>query len=625
MAARRFCAGTLVVSPDAALGRGQLVVQAGQGGATLDVDNKYFQYPIDFEGGVLHFSSTFDLTGAVTVDQASVIDAAAGKTVTFTSSEGIRGTATLTVQGPGKVSLNCSLHTDVTVGGLAVGMEPGEVQLGSGFTGSGASLIVNGGTLSSFTKNSFEGDTQLVAGTIDLKGTDALGEGTLTVMPAGSPVAIDPMGGNVTLNNSLVNLQGGKLDVLAGKLLFNGQVTVNPSSEIDPANGAVVTLASDLADGGSGSTLTVGTLTEQGATGEVVLAGTLTTALDITGIVHLTSTFSGSGSITVSAGGLLTSLGGIGEYVGKVDLQNGTALVYGTNPLGTGELDLGSAGNSVTLAIENSSSNTYLNNATTLNGGTIQVTEPILGAELFFFSQVTTSQDTILTSSSSTLRQPAIHLTNVVGTAGVTLDGSYVVIDGDLESRMTVANNGSLYLNDKAGGTGTVIVNGGLLRGHTSNAFAGSIQLLAGTIQIDASNALGTANLSLAGTGSTTSRIKGAGQGITLAVAVTLNGGTVYLQGSNIIFSGPVSIAQPTTVQVLAGTTDTLTGKVSSAFDPFLQELHKAGQGELDLSGTLSAVTLGVDAGILGEIKSSFAIADDATVNTTNGGKIEQK
>jgi hypothetical protein len=182
-------------------------------------------------------------------------------------------------------------------------VDTGALILGQGFTGSGASLTVNGGTLSSSLKNNFEGDVQLLGGVIDLGATDALGEGDLTVKASDSPVAIDPLGKKITLDNSLVNLQGGTLHVLAGDLTLTGQVTVSKPSEIDTAADVHVTLAGDVADGGSGSTLTVGTLSpDKKNPSGVMLGGMLSAKLDITGGVVLGKSFSGTGSITVDGG-----------------------------------------------------------------------------------------------------------------------------------------------------------------------------------------------------------------------------------------------------------------------------------------------------------------------------------
>jgi hypothetical protein len=105
-----------------------------------------------------------------------------------------------------------------------------------------------------------------------------------------------------------------------------------------------------------------------------------------------------------------------------LNLLAGTALLSGTNPLGNGQLNLGGAGNDVSLG--NNSGKALLDNTVTLLGSTIKV---IPGGDFVFNKQATLTSDTTinLQAKSSTV------------TLGGGLSGAHT---------LTVTNEGKLQL-----------------------------------------------------------------------------------------------------------------------------------------------------------------------------------
>ena len=611
-------AGNFTLASAKALGSGTLAIEFGQSSLTIVGGSSKLMNALDFEGGIVTLNSDMTFTGGVNVGEASTLGVADGATATFGGTSGISGSAVLTSQGPGTVSLNCPLSGDLTE-------SAGTLELHNGLSNNGT-LTVTGGTLTSTSSNTFEGTMQIQGGTVKLGGTDPLGTAAVTIAPSGSPITIDPQK-KITLDNTQITLQGGTLDVLAGVLLINGEFTATGGSEIDTANGAQIGLAGAVDDSGTNSTLTIGDIVKgvELPTGYVTLYGTLTTNITDSGIVHLANTFNGSGNLTVNnAGSLinpvnaeLDALFGVADYSGTVNAQSGTVLLGGTSPLGTGELDLGGSNNAVTLDVKKA--DTSLGNSSiVMNGGTITVK----GEKSTINSAINVQQDTTLAAAAETT------LANVGGTAILSVDGtslpgktfSEVKLTSMLNTQVTVANRGVVEIaSPNFSGSGSFVVNGGALSSKETNSFSGSVQLQAGKIVIGANNAFGTGALSLSGTGSTNSSITVISlEGpITLSNAVTLNGGTVTTDGTPLIFSGLVTVANATTLNV-AGSSVIFASSVGSATG--LLVLNKTGKGQLGMAGVLYAITLNVNQGTFVELPG-FELEGGSTVNN-NGGKI---
>jgi autotransporter-associated beta strand protein/uncharacterized repeat protein (TIGR03803 family) len=229
------------------------------------------------------------------------------------------------------------------------------------------------------TNNTYIGPTILVAGQVNLDNTDQLGKGPLTVQPAAnSAVFIDPAnGGTVTLHNPAVNLQGGTLDVLSGRMVLTGQVMVGSAagsstgSDVNVADGGGVTLDGTV----SGSTLTVGSYAHKARAnlGFVTLNGMLTTTVNDAGSVLLLENFVGTGTLNIN-GGHLTS-DSSNSFNGPINVLSGEVLVRGDNALGTGPLTFGNGSSSALFVLDTQLKDAAvtLKNALSLNGGVLAV------------------------------------------------------------------------------------------------------------------------------------------------------------------------------------------------------------------------------------------------------------
>ena len=614
--------GFLEIDSKGGLGTGTLEVQvASQNTAYLALGGKASELSnaVSLQGGTLDLDSTMQLSGGITVTADSVLVVANTHSkifVTVQGSAGISGPGMLTVQGPDELELNCPLSSDLTVGAGNAQVEAGAVVLGPQFSGLTGSITVNGGTLTSkVANNPFKGDIELQAGVLEISGIDALGQGDLLVNTGSDLAAIEPKGKYASLGNT-VKLQGGKLAVLKGNLYLGGQVIVNPATEIDPAKGALVTCttAGSVVDNASGSVLTVG------GTGDVLLAGFLTAAVTVTGEVSLGTGFTGSGALTVSGGGELISTNDISAYTGTVQLQGGTALLDGNNPLGTGELDLGGAGPGVSLQARDVGI-TLGNANVVLQGGTVALsTLSSLGILLLKIdSPVNVKNATTLSPAAGNGAKFVVTLAGAVtGSAALTLQLS-CDMSGTLDAPLMVTNGGTAQLDATLKGNGPITVNGGTLASFASvSGFTGAITVQAGEITVQAENALGMGTLSLGGAGATVSIFASHTFSPLGNSAVTFNGGTLAVSAGIVGITGPVTLAQDTSID-LSKKGALFLGNVSGAHALAVEgasEKHDV----LALEGTLDAtqVTAG-EGSTVEEVLPGFSAIDGATVLATGG------
>ena len=211
----------------------------------------------------------------------------------------------------------------------------------------------------------------------------------------------------------------------------------------------------------AGTTLTLGvvsglgTLT-LGGQGVTLLTGTLdTTAISVEGQVKLTSGFADGGapgSLTVTNGGTLTSLGAAG-FSGDVTLKQGTLVALGNNAFGTGSLAVIPTG---AVQIDTAGSTVTLGNALSLSGGTLG-----MGPGSLTFSQPVniSSNTTIQNSGTLTLSGGvsgsfALKMTGAGKLAlGGTLSGVKVIVptaDQFVKLAGLTATNGAI-VNDANG------------------------------------------------------------------------------------------------------------------------------------------------------------------------------
>jgi hypothetical protein len=346
---------------------------------------------VNLAGGELSLDGNIIMTGNIilngTADPSKVFCApiSGGGSIPV-----ITGPGTMTIQGTTQMTIVDSLNGNITVGQSGSDNPCELIMVGSG----SGTIVVNGGEVIAGPAPQYTGNIQIQSGGIGVGGSNALANASVTVQPSSGAVYIESYliekHGIATLG-AAVSLQG-QLDALSS-VIISGAITVNAAgAEIDPAKEAVIALQGVGAASG-GTTPPMLTLAGKGT---VLLKGELSVNTTITGAVNLATTFSGSGSLTLNNGATLVSKG-VDNYTGTVTVNDGTLLLGGTNPLGTGALTLGSATQpgSVQLLGANGS----LGNASiTVAGGNVDV-----AGTLTFGTAVTLTGGTLTTNPGSKL------------------------------------------------------------------------------------------------------------------------------------------------------------------------------------------------------------------------------
>jgi fibronectin-binding autotransporter adhesin len=329
----------------------------------------------------------------------------------------------------------------------------------------------------------------------------------------------------VTLGNA-VTFQGGALLNFKGSVNFsnlqnvNGSVTVNTTQDSDQLglNGTVQGNGSLVVDG-DGTTTVTGTLTAGvGLIAAATLSGTLNVGTNLQGgiaqvtvsggTLGLLAGASGSGGIHVVGGTLVTDAtpgaGGSAGYKGTISLENGGTIhdydATDAKGLGTGNLDL--------------------------RGGLLQ----------------NTSNDTAILSNPVT----------VTGSATVSSRGQRFKLNGsvDIGQGDSLDVFGTLVLDGPMTGSGGIILDGDELAVAGSNpTFSGNIVVNSGIITVTKNDALGTGPLFV------NLKAKGLLESVDtisdpiLDNAVTVNGGTLNLQGL-LTFPKGVTVKSGTTLDI---------------------------------------------------------------------------
>jgi hypothetical protein len=319
--------------------------------------------------------------------------------------------------------------------------------------------VAGGGLEGDATNSQYSGAITLMSGIVALStGNYPLGHGMLTLRSA-STVTIAGEAGNATLDN-IVNLQGGTL-YTGGELSLDGNINVLANSEIQTAlNSSGVNLKGDVTDNGTGSTLTLASA----GSASTSLLGALTSKVAITGNVVLEPSFKGnkSASLTLTAASSFLTSTGVPNYVGIVNVQAGQVFAKGNDALGTGELDLGSAGQVVNLLVGGGST-TLKNKKVVLADAIVTVTPQVTGQS--FALTVTGAVTMAQGSEIDPGRSGTITFNNTsTMTGALSLDGAGTVdLGGKLEgnSKITVLSGKAKLLKTFKGKRHNVIAKGG--------------------------------------------------------------------------------------------------------------------------------------------------------------------
>jgi autotransporter-associated beta strand protein len=589
-------AGELAVGGDIGDGgNGFKLTQSGSNGTLTLSGNNTFSGGTTFTSGgtagQLNINSATALgTGTFTVNTGSTIDNTSGSAITLTDNNAIHWNGNFTFAGSNDLNLGTgdvtmsSSHT-LTVAGAAL-------TFGGVISGSGDKATKNGGgTLVLTGDNTYSGGLTLSAGTIDINNAGALGTGTFTINggaidnTSGAFIDIDTanpitLGGSFTFEGSnaldlgtgAVNLSGnrtitvdastltvdgaisgghslifsgsgtltltgtntytggttlnaGTLNIDSSSAIGTGKLTIDGGT-IDNTSGAAITLSTNNTQAWDGNFTFNGTDALNLGTGNVTLSAsqTVTTdgaALTVGGVISGTGfALTASGSGTLSLSGNNTFSGGTDLSGGTLDINNASAIGTGTFTIDGGAID-NTSGSSITLSHNNTqvwNSDFTFDGSNALNLGTGAVT---LGA-----TQTVTANGAALT---------------VGGAIG----------DGGNAYGLTMDGSGTLILNGADTFTGSIIIDSGAVQ--LGNADAAQHN----TVSVDATNGLtfstaigsftlggfaGTANDTLADTGSSAVTLTVGGNGSTDVYSGALGG-----SGAIIVAGGVLSLGADNT------------------------------------------------------------------------------
>jgi autotransporter-associated beta strand protein len=468
---------------------------------------------------------TFDVSGATGIlgnfqigtngDTTPLVGSPVGGTMTATANTG----SPLTYEKTGGGSVT------VTVDGFfADTIDAGTLEIGNGGTdGTLVTDIVDNGTLS-FNRSNALTHSNVISGT-----------------------GIVSQDGNGTTTLSAANSYQGATNVNAGTLRIT-----NASSLGTTDAGTTVASGATLEIGGAltvaeGVTLGGGTLATSTGSGEVFLTGELTLSsdslisvgTDSADELNLDGTISGAGGLSFSGNALL--LGATNTYTGNTVVNSGTLFVTADGALGTnaGSTQVNAGGTLVMSDV------TY---ATTegisLNGGALLAT----GANSSLAGQVSVVADSaidVLTGDTFTISGGLSGTAAVeVGSSGSnsgtlilsgtnTLNGTATITNGTLQIGAggtsgslafgSVVNNGTFAFNrsddisfgNVISGTGSVTKAGaGALTLSGANIYTGDTNVNAGTLSLTGSltsDVIVASGATIAGSGLSTGSLSGAG------------------------------------------------------------------------------------------------------------------
>ena len=377
--------GNTTVSSTKITGNGGLI-KTGTGTLILSAAN-------DYTGVTTINAGTLQLSGGSTIG-AIVLANAAG---TVLDLHGTNETIS-SLSGGGTTGGNVTLG----IGTLTVG-DATNTSFGGVISGAGGLIKQGTSTLTLTNTNTYDGSTEVNAGTLKVTAVGGLGSGVGgTTVASGSILAFDGSGGNIIYSIAEpVTLNGGTLSNVAGANIFVGAVTLSAPSTIGSTSGTL-TLTGGINNGGflatfSGIGNTAVSSTKITGSGSLTKNGTgtllLSAANDFTGVTTInagTLQLSGGSAVPgalvlANAAGAVLDLHGTNETISSL---SGGGAIGGNISLGIGTLTVGDATNSSfggvisgagglikqgtgTLTLTNT--NTY-DGSTAVNAGTLKVT-----------------------------------------------------------------------------------------------------------------------------------------------------------------------------------------------------------------------------------------------------------
>lgn len=512
-----------------------------------------------------------------------------------TASSIVRQSSNATLTGNAQAyALNLQKGDAITVGsGHTLTLGNGTY---AGLIMQGSSAALNGGALAFGTAVAditVSGSNTISSAISGSGGLNLDGTGTLTLSTASSETGL------VTVNSGTLALTAANVFAAdsQGLLLQNtknlatANLTIAASNQFAALNSAGTNSTITLT---GGSILTIGDGTNQSSTLPSTITDTTAMAGAITkngtGLLDLSAakvTLAAGSSIAVNGGDLRVATGALTNTATagsapNFTLASGTELQFAQN--GGGQYAGAISGGGVLHLIGGTLQLTGTTNS--YSGGTIVET----GSTLDLTTANVSSGNANITDAGGLV---------VFDQAGT---GSYtgIISDGVEMETGTTPLSGSLIKDDSTGG------NGGNLILSQAQAYSGKTYVEAGTLTLNATDALAASSgvdLGRVGGGATATLALGANNTIQQLTSETGNTTSVALNGNTLTINTPSSVA--------ASFAGSLTGTGA---------LVKGGAGTQSFTGTVTPSWIAVNAGLL-DIASGSAVTTGAT--TVGGGELE--
>ncbi len=597
-------AGTLQVAGGAAIANTSAVALANVAGAILDLNGSSETIGNLSGGGATGGNVTLG-AGTLTVNQAAAT----------TFSGVISGSGGLTKIGAGTLTLSgANAYTGVTT------VNVGTLSLGANnVLADTSTVLVNGGTFAIGTSSDTVAGTQLVSGSITgtsgvLTSTSAFDvrSGTASAILGGAVGLNKTTGGTVTLSGA--NTYTGTTTVNAGTLALSGGAAI--------ANTAAVNLDTSGANLTLNASETIGSLAGVAGTTVTLGANTLTSG-DATNTTYA-GVISGAGSVVKNGVGTL-ALSGTNTYTGATSINAGVVQAQSNGALGgtgtgttvaTGAaLEISGTGLAIaeplTLTGSGVSNGGALRNLANANTMTGAITLGAGGARI-------NSDAGVLTLSGAGNITGATQPLTVGGAGDTTISKVIATTSGTL----TKDGAGTLTLSGNNSFTGATLINAGVVRAQSNTALgtaAGGVTVTSGAaLELSGGITVGAEALSLNGTGVTNN---GALRNV---IGTNTWGGTVTLAGAAEIQSDAGTLTL-NAANAVTGANQNLTfdgagnGVISGTITTGSGTLTKNGAGTLTLSAanTYSGATT-INAGTL--LASNAAALGPGSSTTVNSG-----
>ncbi|HSJ02333.1 MAG TPA: autotransporter-associated beta strand repeat-containing protein, partial [Verrucomicrobium sp.] len=340
--------------------------------------------------------------------------------------------------------------------------------------------------------------------------------------------------------------------------------------------------------------------------GIVIGAGGVT--FKVSNTMFVRGVISGTGSITVGAGGGQYAPAGANTYSGGTILESGSKTVPLTSSIGPADAPTSGAFGTGTLTLAGGQIRATSNNAVTI-GNTV-----IIAADTTFYSSGSaTPNDKDLTFTGTTTltgtRVLTVETALPAGTTGITFQGA--IGDGGNNYGLIKAGVSTLVLSGANTFTGGLTIREGTLIATTNAAALGG----GGTGLVTLGHNTGTANATLLGDATPFANAITVAAGSSGTATIGNNGTTAA------VFSGAVTLNKGLTLRSNGTGSVTLSGALTGAFD---LTVTGTGSGFAQLSGNNAAFTgdVNISSGTL-KLNSATALNVNNAVAVSTGGTFD--